>query len=46
MTSKELKTFLKLDTSLNIFSDKFEQWNDGEEYPKNGLIIPKRNKTI
>lgn len=45
MNERELKAFLGLDKLLKVFSDDFGQWSDGE-YPRHGLIIPKRNKTV
>ena len=45
MSQEELKSFLGLDKSLDVFIDQFEQWTD-DGYPKHGIIIPKRNKTV
>ncbi len=45
MSSDELKTFLGLDKLLDVFNDQFELWS-AREYPKFGLIIPKKNKRL
>ena len=45
MRGDSLKTFLGLDEILGVFKDDFIEWSSAQ-YPRNGIILPKKNKII